>query len=379
MTHRVLPILALLLLAPACRRADQAASAATEPDRAELGKEKLAAGRKLLEAHDPQGALRELGLAVEYAPDSAEAHYALGVAYFELDEHGRARGELEAALDKSARHAGALEYLGRIEYAENRLREAIERWKAALEIDPDRASVRALLEKAEREVPVEDRFTEQFTQHFRLKLEGGAVGAAIAKRVGEALEQAYSDVGYKLGHYPSRTIPVLLYGDREFYAVTGAHGWVGGLFDGKIRIPLKDASGRETALGRVATHEYVHACVYTLAPRCPTWLQEGLAQHFEGERQDPAQVAQAASLGTLPTFASLATEFTSIREVRQVRLIYGESVAFVEYLIARGGEGQMAALLGELGEGRTIDEGMLKVYGAKLEELEAGWRGTLAR
>jgi tetratricopeptide (TPR) repeat protein len=373
-------------LAPACARrlggptapalgAAPAAAPAAE-DRAARAAELLARAGDRLENDDPRAAIPDLVLAVELAPDRAEAHFALGLAYFRTDDHARARPELETALEREPEHAGALEYLGRIEYAEGRMDRAIERFRAALAAEPGRPGVKELLEKAEREGRVEAAFTERFTAHFHMKLEGGSAEAAIADRVEAALERAYGDVGAALGQYPQRAVPVILYADREFYAVTGSHGWVGGLFDGKIRIPVKDLFHRdEEALRRVATHEYTHACVYTLAPRCPTWLQEGLAQHFEGLHPDEAGLG--AARGGLAPIASLSETFVTIRDPEAARLVYGQSQSFVEFLIARKGVGELAAVLRALGEGKTLDDALERTYGEATADLDAEWRAQL--
>ncbi|HVY62452.1 MAG TPA: tetratricopeptide repeat protein, partial [Planctomycetota bacterium] len=376
---RLSTILLLAALGAGCGPKPE--SAGGEADRAAGAKAHLDAGAGMLKAGDPRAALKEFAVAVELAPDSADAHFLLGLAAFETDDHRTARTEFEAALERDAKHAGALEHLGRVEYAENRLPQAIARWEATLAVEPDRPGVKALLEKARKELEVESKFREEFTQHFRLKFEGGAPAEeGVARRVGEVLESAYSDVGYALGHYPERVIPVILYADKEFYAVTGSHGWVGGLFDGKIRIPVKDIFKADpSALDRVIRHEYTHACVYTLAPRCPTWLQEGLAQHFEGARPDLGRVNAAARAGSLPAFAALATEFTAMKDPEKVRLVYAQSAAFVDWLVARRGAPDVASLLRELGTGESIEAAAERVYGTNLSGLEAEWRGTLAQ
>lgn len=365
--------LAWLACAAGCAKSG---AIAQSPTRAERAAEAIARGAERIDKGDPAGALPDLALAVELAPESAAAHFALGLAYFRTDDHVRARPELETALERDKEHAGALEYLGRIEYAEGRLDRAVARFEAALAAEPERPGLKELLEKAERDRKVEALFTERFTTHFHMKLEGGTAEAAIADRVEAALERAYDDVGSQLGQWPGRPVPVILYADRDFYAVTGSHGWIGGLFDGKIRIPVKDLIQKDAgALGRVATHEYTHACVFTLAPRCPTWLQEGLAQHFEGARPDEAALA-AQRAGLVP-IASLADTFVTIRDPDAARLVYGQSQSFVEFLIARKGIGEVAALLRGLGEGKSLDEALEPVYGEKAADLDAAWRAAL--
>lgn len=370
---RALPaiLLASLALAAPARASDEDAAA-----RAARAEAALARGIERLEKNDPAGALSDLALATELAPAHAEARVALAIAHFRLDDHARARPELEAALEREPRHAVALEYLGRIEYAAGRLDRALDRYRAALEADPKRPGLAELIEKVEREQKVEGTFTERYTLHFHMKLEGGRADAAIADRIADELERAYSEVGYALGHYPARTVPVILYADREFYQVTGMHGWVGGMFDGKIRLPIKDIFRSDgEAIRRIVAHEYSHACVYTLAPRCPTWLQEGIAQHFEGACSDPASLA--AHREKLPGFSKLGETFTAVKDGESARVLYAQSLSFVEFLIARRGAPEIAALLRELGGGKPLEEAFERVYGATLATLEDEWRAGL--
>jgi hypothetical protein len=360
---------------PVAEVAPEPAPGPAPDDRASRAAEAKERGTASLEAGDPQGAIPDLVLAAELAPGDVEARFALGLAYFQLDDHARARPELEAALERDPRCAPALEYLGRIEYAAGRMDRALADYRAALAAAPERAGLKELIAQAERDGKVEASFTERYTDHFHMKCEGGAAEQAVADRVADALERAYLDVGFALGQYPGRRIPVILYADRAFYEVTGSHGWVGGLFDGKIRIPVKDLFRHDDgALARVATHEYAHACIYTLAPRCPTWLQEGLAQHFEGARPDPAALSGAASL---PPFASLGETFVTTRDPDAARLRYAASLGFVEFLIARRGVGEVAGALRELGAGKSLDQALERSFGSPLAALDAEWRASL--
>ena len=45
-------------------------------------------------------------------------------------------------------------------------------------------------------------------------------------------------VGRGLSYYPDHEIQVILYSGQQFQEVTDAPGWSGGIYDGKIRIPI---------------------------------------------------------------------------------------------------------------------------------------------
>lgn len=84
-------------------------------------------------------------------------------------------------------------------------------------------------------------------------------------------------------------IDVFLYEAEHFREVSGvtAH-WVGGVFDGKIRVPLwvKEGAGREVVLEEklknTLKHEFVHAYLAQRVGKrsLPTWFDEGVAQFF---------------------------------------------------------------------------------------------------
>ena len=59
----------------------------------------------------------------------------------------------------------------------------------------------------------------------------------------------------------------------------GEHGGIRAMYDGKIRLPSVDDNTDLTTFQSLMVHEYTHALVYYLAgPKCPIWLNEGLAQ-----------------------------------------------------------------------------------------------------
>ncbi len=353
-----------------------AADDAGAAERTRRAREALERGIALLEQNDPRGALRDLAEAVDLAPDDPEARFALGLAYFLTDDHRRARPELLAVLDRAPRHSFALEYLGRIDYLEGDFASALARLRAAREAAPERAEIAELIEKIERERAIEATYEQRFTAHFHIRVEGGRAQGQIADRVAEALERAYDEVGHALGHRPQRRISVILYPDREFYEVTGAHAWVGGVFDGKIRIPVKGLLFRDDeTLRRVARHEYVHACVFAVAPRAPTWLHEGLAQHFEGIRFEPG--ALLSEREDVRSIADLETTFLREPDPKKAARLYAQALGFVQFLIARRGPADMGAFLREIGAGAALDEAAERVYGEPLSALEAAWRATL--
>ena len=96
------------------------------------------------------------------------------------------------------------------------------------------------------------------------------------------LDDGYRDLASQLGYEPSEKIIVILYTQKEFVDITEAPSWAGAINDGKLRIPIRGVSVMNTELARVLKHELTHSFLSSLAGgRCPTWLNEGMAQMME--------------------------------------------------------------------------------------------------
>jgi len=73
--------------------------------------------------------------------------------------------------------------------------------------------------------------------------------------------------------------------------ITEAPSWAGAVNDGKLRIPVGGLSSITPQVERVLKHELTHSFVASIAAgRCPTWLNEGLAQVMEG--RDSSETGQ---------------------------------------------------------------------------------------
>jgi tetratricopeptide (TPR) repeat protein len=338
----------------------------------------LRLAKERLDAGDPKGAIGPLGLAVELEPRSAAVRFLLGVAYYRTDDAVRARAEALVAVEVEPGHSGAHELLGRIDYNAGRLEEAIPHLEIAAQADPPRAAAVELLARARKELEVERGMASRSSQHFDLRIEGGTADPEAALRIIDVLETAHDAVGAATGLFPRRRVPVILYADRTFSAVTGAHGWVGGLYDGKIRVPLKGLLQKGSGeVDRVLKHEYVHAAIASATARCPAWLHEGLAQLLTGERGDEDAVRRAARAGGLVPFERLGGSFAAVAKRGRAQQIYAQALSFVRYLERRSGRAALGSVVRDLGGGTSLDDALRRSYGGGLEELEALWRAGL--
>jgi tetratricopeptide (TPR) repeat protein len=282
-----------------------------------------------------------------------------------------ADSELERANSLEPNSPDILRFLGLVRYDADRTREAIAAWKQALELSPD-PETRERLHKAERELEVEEGLKTKESRHFTLRYQGERLGPELQQQLMATLENSYQDLARQLSYEPLENIVVILYTQKEFSDITEAPSWAGALNDGKLRIPLGGVSAVEPQLERVLRHELTHSFLYWLAKgRCPTWLNEGVAQLME-----PRTAAMyAPQLGPLfldrkaIPFSVLERPFMHFSDL-QAEVAYAESLAAVEYLRDRYGLGDVVRMLESIGSGVQPERALTNSTGMDYSVLQ---------
>ncbi len=336
------------------------------------------AGMKQLKAGDHQTARDSFEKALRYIDDDAVAHFGLGVACFYLQDDRVAERELMKAAEINPQEPAAYEFLGELFYREDDLETAATYWEKAVELKPSAKNLRARLDRIRKEHRTEKEFNRDVTIHFLVKYDGRENNEA-GKIILRILEDAYGEIGRALSYYPDHEIQVILYSQRQFREVTDAPGWSGGIYDGKIRIPIGGIDRETPGLRRLLYHEYTHAVVLAVTPRCPTWLNEGLAQYFEGRRIDARQkeaLKRIAQAGKLPSLSSLEDSFTELSG-NQARFAYLFSLSAVMYLIDTIGLYRIEDILNELAAGADTGKAISKESLLTYEEFDDGWKQSL--
>jgi Flp pilus assembly protein TadD len=335
-------------------------------------------GAKLLGEDKTDLAVRQYRFAVSLDPGDPVHHANLGIALVRAGNEVDARKSLLVAIQLDGKCAPAHSELGSLHYRDGALEKAIEHWEAALLAAPDREDIEKALAKAKRELQVEKAHTYEDSAHFRVSW-NGKKDRSVGARVLRILEDAYEKVASDLGVRPKRRVRVILYGEREFKEVTGAQAWVGGLFDGRIRIPVKNFSSAEREIRDTIFHEYTHVAIHAVARSCPAWLNEGLAQHFEGKSRSLAnhRVRKARKDPGLMTFDDLTPSFARFREVEKARLAYAQSLSITAFLMEEHGTERIARFLVGLGEGKTPDDASEAAFHRSLKQLYLAWEGSL--
>jgi tetratricopeptide (TPR) repeat protein len=240
------------------------------------------AGWKLLQSGDASRAARMFADALSQRPDEPTLLFGASVSAHVQGRSSEAKTRLRRALELNPRFTPASLLLGEIAYREGNLDQAITIYESALRLSPGNADLTARLQAWRQEADVHSTFIERRQDRFRVMFEG-RTDAALAARTTDTLTTAFWRIGGELHAYPSDAIQVILYSDKQFRDITRAPEWSGGLYDGRIRVPVAGATRTPALFESVLTHELAHAMVASLAPRgVPAWLHEGLAQHFEG-------------------------------------------------------------------------------------------------
>jgi hypothetical protein len=312
--------LCLLLLAP-----DASAQSARELNDA---------GWKLLDSGDAARASKLFAQALTKEPDQPALLLGAGVSAHVLGRSKEATVPLRRALDLDPRLTLASILLGQIAYTDGNVADAIRIYENALTHAPNHPHLTTKLKAWRADADASTGFTERRFDRFRVMFQGPA-DKALAARATEILESAFWRIGKALGAYPSDPIVVMLYTEQQFRDVTQAPTWAGGIYDGRIRVPAAGAVQSPRLFERVLVHELAHAMIATIASRgVPTWLHEGLAQHFEGGDAAAAR-RRMQKFGVIP-LSYLESSFSRLT-VAQATLAYDESLVVVDQLFQRPG------------------------------------------
>ena len=213
--------------------------------------------------------------------DRGEIRRGLGYAYYRTDNPDQARANLERAVDQGAGDVETYLTLGRIYLDRHDQTHALAMLEKAVAAGADQPGLADTIARLKRDAEAEADYHALGSSHFVIKIEGREDTEA-ARTVLNALEDAYRRVGARFAYYPLERLEVVLYPDQTFREVTGSPHWSGGIYDGRIKMPIGGLARGSDRLARTVRHEYAHAAIVTLSKgKAPVWLNEGLAQVAE--------------------------------------------------------------------------------------------------
>ncbi|HEV3205934.1 MAG TPA: peptidase MA family metallohydrolase [Terriglobales bacterium] len=324
-----------------------------------------------MERGHPESACEYFVHALRLAPDEGSllAWYAMSLA--EARRYPEAAAQAEHLTKVEPNSAQAFRWLAAAQYNADHTRDAVRAWKRALELEPNPETHR-LLERAQNELDVEERSNQQESPHFSLRYEGGETSLELQRDLLGTLEEQYRLLARDLDYSPSANIVVTLYTQKQFFDITQAPSWSSGLNDGKLRIPIRGVARMTPELQQVLKHELTHSFVrFMVGDRCPSWLNEGLAQLMEPRSSSPYAAVLAglfAQHKQIP-FAALEHPFNGLSE-NQAVVAYAESLSALEYLRGRYGMDGILRILRRVGSGEAPQDVLRAVTGSDYPDLE---------
>lgn len=270
--------------------------------------------------------------------------------------------------------------LGRIAYFRQDADTAHDYWERALS-EPDitekqKKAIEEDIRKSTDEKESEDDLKDYRSDKFIIKYNQDELSAS-AYKVNSVLRSAYRVVGRYFNHFPSEKITVLIYNAEIFKQATGnSHGGIRALYDGKIRLPAIDAKTDLITFKSLLWHEYTHALVYEIAgPRCPVWLNEGLAQIQEDSIvpiKTPALRAAVRTQTTIP-FQLIFSKHDGIPKDIDVGLFYQQSYSMTRYLLKRYQLYKVKKILIDLKKNKPVEKAFQDHLYLSPERFETNW------
>jgi tetratricopeptide (TPR) repeat protein len=272
----------------------------------------------------------------------------------------------------------AIAMLGFVQYASDHTPDAIRSWKKSLALRPD-AAVSQYLARAERESSAESDFSQRESSHFNLHFEGKDTSEAFRRDLLATLDADYDDLARDLGYSPRNNIAVTLYTQQAFFDVTRAPAWSGAINDGKLRIPISGVQTVTPEVARVLKHELTHSFVAQMSGnRCPTWLNEGIAQIEEGKSAASygRQLALLFASGNEIPFNVLEGSFMNF-SAPEATAAYAESLAAAEHIRDAYGMSEITRILELLSQGSSTEAALRATVHADYRQLRDEMAGAL--
>lgn len=316
--------------------------------------------------------------AQEFADEQREFWTMRGYALLRLKKYSEAETDLQEARGMGEADSQILYLLGKLYYDTDRMFEAVDVLESAMQEGFDGRALVGLLEKARRELAVEEEMDKEYGGHFVITYDGES-NDELGADVLEVLEDAYNWVGSQLDHYPDGRVTVIIYTRRQFSELTDSPEWSGGLYDGKIRLPVGGVSRLDERIRALLYHEYMHVVLRDIAGRnLPYWLNEGLAEVAEAHIIAPQldQLLQARQEQKLFSLKSLEKPFSRFKG-QQAALAYQQSYSVVNFLIDEYGWHHARDLVFALGRGVSIGQAVdetLGDYDLSYQTFEEYWR-----
>ncbi|MBN2655223.1 MAG: hypothetical protein JXR79_08970 [Nitrospirae bacterium] len=302
-----------------------------------------------------------LKLFLEASSKNRSALIGAGISSFMIRDYEKAVTYLEPATDIDD---GFLrnKFLSFAYYRTDDIKKSIASAQKALSIKND-PELKRFLARLHKETNTHNRYLDESASRFKVMFDGYEHGQ-ISRVVLGHLDDAYRKISNDTGYFPEGVVEVILYTGQDFFDITQAPQWAGGLFDGRIKIPVRGAEYNDALLRTVLTHEYVHAVVWSITRNCPLWINEGLAEYFS--RKYPKKVGQIIPLKNLEkSFAWL--------QGQHVLLAYVQSYSAVSDMADKYGMVRIMDMLRSFEKSGDIEQAFKDSFAITYSEFINSW------
>jgi len=343
----------------------------------------LGRGYQLLSSGDLSAAREAFIEGRQYNEDDIRLWQGEAMTLYKQGRYAEAASLLDQALGIAPQNAAVYHLLGQSHYADGRMAESLDALSRSRNLGGG-DDVVALIDKVRREWQLEQEMGHEVRGNFQLSFVDDGHVDGLATSIVDALEDAYADLGSDLDFYPDVRVPVLLYSQKDFFAVTNSPDWAGAVYDGKIRLPLGGMHRMTTRLTALLYHEYMHVLVHFLGNhRVPVWLNEGLAEVAERQiySRPLLHLQLAAEKKQLLGWEVLSASFAKLGS-GQVELAYEQSYSLVYFMIDRYSWHKMSELLEKIGGGQAWQDAVSAVYldyGLDWPAILVEWQASLRR
>ena len=245
--------------------------------------------------------------------------------------------------------AGLFALAGRAAMDADQNRRALDYFKASLDLEPNE-SVQTIYQGLLREVNADQSITKLYGVKTVLRFDGEAIPVETARETLSVVDGALLQVSAQLGCRPEEKIIAIAQTWDAYRQAWNAVEWSGGMFDGRIRVPLEKGKPLTSESRKTLIHEATHACLHTFGP-LPSWLHEGLAQKLSGDTLPPGAqktIADMVRSEKLPSLRQLSNGWSGM-SADSARYAYAEALAAVELLFRDFGNDGVRNLLNNPG------------------------------
>lgn len=249
----------------------------------------------------------------------------------EANQPGKAMSMLEPEIQKR-RDPALLSMAGVAAWRADESKHALEYWHEALELAPN-PELDKLIKRVEKERSNDQSGEKLYGIRVVLRYDAATVPADTARAMVNVVDSTLARVSQQLGCFAEERIVAIIQSRDAYKKATDAAEWVGGQYDGRIRVPVMNGQQMDARQEQVLAHETTHACLAMLG-EWPSWLHEGMAQKLSGETIGPqtrAQLAELAKAGQLPKLESLLQGWSGL-DAQHARIAYSLALEAVDAL-----------------------------------------------